>query len=457
MAGGVTTTDGGGDSMALRGDTTAMRLSRGAWPVLLVLVVALSLRLWVVDCCPWVSTDVHGYDRLALNLIDGHGFSLSEGPPYAPNLFRTPVYPAFLGAIYRVFGYPTTAVLVAQALLGTATCGLIYLIVRHFWNHQVALLATVFTAASPFIVYHTAVRLTETLHAFVMALGLYLLVRSLARPSIVLAAASGTVLGIAALCRPEVAFFPIFLAVLVAVFRRRGQPSAASIIVLLVFAHLVMVPWILRNYRVDGRIGFLARGGPAIAFWLSTLPHFSFDDFKVTPGYEGRDALLAEYLQHREDRFATGELDSQMWRAGFDQIKADPWLYLRRRLRDYLRLWVPSGDYLIGAHNQSFAVAAVQGRLGLLALKALLLLLTGLLPLALAMLGLWANRLRLSHLLPVWVFPLYVSLTRIPFDIQPRLSLPAQPFMLAFAAAGAIWLWTRLSRRTGVLWTGVSQ
>jgi 4-amino-4-deoxy-L-arabinose transferase-like glycosyltransferase len=434
--------------MARRSDTTTRLHSAAGWQLLLVLAVALSLRLSAVVCCPWVAGDTDGYDTLALNLINGHGFSWSDGPPYVPNLYRTPVYPVFLAAIYSVFAYPTNAVLVAQALLGTASCGLIYLIARNFWDHGVALLASVLTAVSPFIVYYTAVRLTETLHTFLMALGLYLLVCACRRASTTLTAASGGVLGMAALCRPEVAFFPVFVAFLAVVLRSRNQTSARALIAFLLSAHLVMLPWLLRNQSIDGRFGFLARGGAATGFWLSSLPYFSFDNFSVTPGFEGKDALLEEYLQDDEGRFATGERDAQMWRAGFDRIRADPWLYLRRRLRDYSHLWVPSGDYLLGTHNLSFSEAAAQGRLGLVTVKILLLLLTGLFPLSLALLGLWVCRQRLDQLLPLWAFPLYVTLTRIPFDIQPRLSLPAQPLMLTIAAAGTAWLWARLRRPT---------
>jgi 4-amino-4-deoxy-L-arabinose transferase-like glycosyltransferase len=427
--------------MAVRSDTKMRRPWAALWQLLFVLAVALCLRLWVVACCSWVAGDSDGYDRLALNLICGHGFSWSDGPPYVPNLYRTPVYPVFLAVIYSVFGYPTNAVLVAQALVGTASCGLIYFIARNFWSHGVALLASVLTAVSPFIVHYTAVRLTETLHTFLMALGLYLLVCARRRASATLSAASGGVLGMAALCRPEVAFFPAFAAVLAVVLRSRSQASTRSLLAFLLSAHLVMLPWLLRNQSIDGRFGFLARGGAAIGFWLSSLPYFSLDNFSVIPGFEGKDALLEEYLQDQEGRFAAGERDAQMWRAGFDQIRADPWLYLRRRLRDYSHLWVPSGDYLLGAHNTSFRKAASQGRLGLLTLKALLLFLTGLLPLILGILGLFVERHRLTLLLPLWVFPLYVSLTRIPFDIQPRLSLPAQPFVLTLAAVGAVWFW----------------
>jgi hypothetical protein len=49
-------------------------------------------------------------------------------------------------------------------------------------------------------------------------------------------------------------------------------------------------------------------------------------------------------------------------------------------------------------------------------------------------------------LLPLWAFPLYVTLGRFAFDIAPRDTLPAHPYMLFFAVCGAIYLW-RLVRR----------
>ncbi|MBV9123265.1 MAG: hypothetical protein JO112_07910 [Planctomycetes bacterium] len=133
-------------------------------------------------------------------------------------------------------------------------------------------------------------------------------------------------------------------------------------------------------------------------------------------------------------------MEPVFWRAGWENIRRDPWLYLRLRLRDYPHLWISSGDYFLGDWNCSFPQAFRQRQYGLIAVKGFLLLLTGVLPLALALLGLMLERHRLGSLWPLWLMMLYISLTRLPFDIQPRLSLGGQPFMLAFTACALTYL-----------------
>lgn len=111
-----------------------------------------------------------------------------------------------------------------------------------------------------------------------------------------------------------------------------------------------------------------------------------------------------------------------------------------RRLKEYPHLWISGGDYLLGNYNRSYGQALAERRYLLVATKMILLAVVGLLPLALAIIGLIANRHRLVLLLPLWSFPLYVTLSRLPFDIAPRNTMPAHPYMLVFAVCGAIYL-----------------
>src|SRR5512143_2147158 len=48
----------------------------------------------------------------------------------ADAFFRAPLYPYFLGLLYKLFGTNQMAVKVVQALIGSAGCGLLYLLAR---------------------------------------------------------------------------------------------------------------------------------------------------------------------------------------------------------------------------------------------------------------------------------------------------------------------------------------
>ena len=66
--------------------------------------------------------DAPEYRRLAENLLERHGFSLSVGSPYEPTARRAPGYPLFLALVYTVFGRSDTAVLWAQSMLWGFGC-----------------------------------------------------------------------------------------------------------------------------------------------------------------------------------------------------------------------------------------------------------------------------------------------------------------------------------------------
>src|SRR3954462_558049 len=102
--------------------------TRRQWSVVLALLIcAAGFRLAVAH---WLPNDAPGdgviYAQMARNLLEQHVYSHDAQPPYNPSLVRLPGYPLFLAGVYSVFGHTNNgAVRVTQALIDTATCGLI--------------------------------------------------------------------------------------------------------------------------------------------------------------------------------------------------------------------------------------------------------------------------------------------------------------------------------------------
>ena len=63
------------------------------------------------------------HDQWAQAIAAGDTFV--EGP-----YFRAPLYPAFLGVLYRVFGHGYLVPRVSQVILGSLSCGLLFLLGR---------------------------------------------------------------------------------------------------------------------------------------------------------------------------------------------------------------------------------------------------------------------------------------------------------------------------------------
>src|SRR6188508_3244785 len=104
------------------------RVAPRARLLLAVLVAAaLAARLAVaIGLANDESDDGRLYTRLAHNVLVNGVYAQDEEPPFHPTYIRVPGYPLFVAGVYRVFGdWNNTAVRALQAILDTATCGLV--------------------------------------------------------------------------------------------------------------------------------------------------------------------------------------------------------------------------------------------------------------------------------------------------------------------------------------------
>src|SRR5438552_3570261 len=133
-----------------------------------VLVATAGFRIAVAH---WLPNDAPGdsvvYSQLARNVIEQHIYSHEPQAPYAPSLIRMPGYPLFLAGVYSVFGHTNNgAVRIVQALIDTATCGLVALLAFYWQPDQKkkrasALAALALAALCPFTAIYAATILTE--------------------------------------------------------------------------------------------------------------------------------------------------------------------------------------------------------------------------------------------------------------------------------------------------------
>ena len=259
---------------------------RRVW-LLLLLGGALALRLaWalprpeigeVIDRLP----DQREYIELGRNLLHGQGLKFFD-PRFNEEVwaFRTPGYPLLVAAC----GGSVRMVRVAQAFIDTSTVLAAYLLARRWLNRGSSLVAAAVVALNPFLIYFTALILTETLFTAMLLWGMVLIVRSgpgpdgadrphsppatphsppSARPSgtwrsTALWLLGGLVLAASLLVRQSAIGLPVILGVAAAVVnrgigvpyhRRWPLPVGATMLGLTL---LVLLPWAWRNQRVVG-------------------------------------------------------------------------------------------------------------------------------------------------------------------------------------------------------------
>jgi len=149
-----------------------------------VLLVGLTLRLgvalWVNSANPaaLMQPDSHGYDRLALNLLNHGVFSRSPGPPFEFEVFRVPGYPTFLALVYFLFSpAPLPAVLI-QSLFAVLTALLAFAIARRLFSPETGVLAALLVGLDMASIAYACTLMSEVLFGLLLALGVCLLLRT---------------------------------------------------------------------------------------------------------------------------------------------------------------------------------------------------------------------------------------------------------------------------------------
>jgi len=143
-------------------------------------LAGLALRLFFCWRFPAVVDDSRLYTDIAENWLAKGVYGITDSGSVAPTLSRLPGYPAFLAAIFWIFGPGHfRPVLIAQVLLDLGTWFLVADLARRLISPRAAKSAFLLAALCPFLANYTAAALTETLEVFFTALALDLAIWAL--------------------------------------------------------------------------------------------------------------------------------------------------------------------------------------------------------------------------------------------------------------------------------------
>jgi 4-amino-4-deoxy-L-arabinose transferase-like glycosyltransferase len=246
----------------------------------------LALRLFLVFRFPGVVDDSRFYANIAENWLRHGVYGITNSGVIVPTLSRLPGYPAFLAAIFALFGVGNfRAVLLVQVLFDLGTCFLIADLARRMFSDRAAKAAFLLAALCPFLANYAASALTETLEIFFTALAMDLVLcglgageeenpagdrrtigdRSMGHRSMIWLACGFSV-GAAILLRPDggilLAAIGGYLLWLLLRSLRSGTSGAGTIVwagvLVAVGATAPLVPWTLRNLHTLHRFEPLA-------------------------------------------------------------------------------------------------------------------------------------------------------------------------------------------------------
>jgi 4-amino-4-deoxy-L-arabinose transferase-like glycosyltransferase len=153
-------------------------------------LAGLALRLLLVFRFPGVVDDSRLYANIAQNWLQHGIYGVTNSGVIMPTLSRLPGYPAFLAAIFALFGMMNfRAVLLVQVAFDLLTCFLVADLARRLFSDRLssnclfsdraAQAAFLPAALCPFLANYAATALTETLAIFFTTLALDLALRGL--------------------------------------------------------------------------------------------------------------------------------------------------------------------------------------------------------------------------------------------------------------------------------------
>jgi 4-amino-4-deoxy-L-arabinose transferase-like glycosyltransferase len=380
---------------------------------------------------------IDGYNLIASNLADGNGYRFYQDT--APTLMREPGYPIALAGIFLAFGKSFTAVKIVNMCLTFVTAALVVYLATMLSTHRTAsLLAPVIYLFHPGTLIAESRAGVESLFTTLIVLFFVLTLRAMRKDRLRDYLVAGGVLGLAVLVRSTPILFPILLlAYRLTTERREGRSwTIFRNISMLIFAMVVVLsPWIIRNYRLTGRIvptasvlGISAHAGQFICSHLNEdKPWYLLDreasrlrgEMATNLGYtfkQGEDYYQFFYKTDDEMRF------SKYLIAGVvEKYRESPKLCAKCITYNLFNFW------FAGKSGASVALnLAVQLPLLLCSIYGVIIS---------AQYGRKVAAL-------VVVFVAYFVAISVPILAQARYSVPLLPFLAALTAAAMAAQWT---------------
>jgi len=382
------------------------------------------------------------HHQWALAILNGREF-------IADAYFRAPLYPFFLALLYKLFSVNLFLVRLAQAVLGSLTCVLLYQLGSRIFDRQSGLYAGLLVAVYPLFVYFDCELLIPVLLVFLVLGGFIFLYLAQSKP--VFGLFAGFCFGLAAIARPNVLLFVAVLSVwFVFRYRRRWWQRALPFYLVVV---LPIVPVTVRNY-------VKSRSFVPIAWQAGTNFYIGNNEYSdgttaIVPGTRGswwggyNDVKRIAEMESGRSLKGT-EVDRFWLKKGLEFWQRKPGQAIKLTLRK-IYLWFAGYEV---SNNRDLYFFKRYTFLNLLLFSTPVLKFPFGVVLPLALVGIYLTRRRWQNLLPVYLFFGVYALSFIPFFVTARYRLPVVPFYLLFAVAGLI-NWAGVSKKERLIAGGI--
>lgn len=355
------------------------------------------------------TSDETEYISLARSLAAGNEFVDSNGA-YS---IRAPLFPYWLGFLFRVFGENIPLAHVINSLAGAALVPLVFHCgVQLFANAGAALVASVLVAIHPGLVIYSTLLQTETLYTVLLMLAFIALLDLYDTPTFRAALAFGFAAGLASLTRAvSVGLFPLLILALLVSKRQAITSILPKAVVAILAWCLALAPWTLRNYAVHEKVVPVSSGGGSSL--LTGNNPYATGTWRVKSGFDewlaGQARMRGVENIHELPEYEASSLEGRI-AAAF--IVENPWMAAKLAAKKAYIFWVfpitNSDSYL---PPQFVAVM----------FDAMFYLLAGV--------GLVATRKLQPHLIPVYLAIAFYFCIHVVLHSEARFRLPVVPLL----------------------------
>jgi 4-amino-4-deoxy-L-arabinose transferase-like glycosyltransferase len=278
------------------------------------LAIAAALRTgWVLLAPLRLYADWLTYDELGWHMAQAGELATEHGL----TTYRPPGYPFLLASLYKLFGHEAQLAVAANVIIGVAIVYLAYRLTKRIWDEHVARWAFVFMCVFPSQVLFINFVCSEPLFTLLFLIALLIYVERPASPLAL--AVSGAVFGLATLVRSIAMLVPIML--LPFMWRSARSRGRAMAGMAAIFAGLlaVTVPWVIRNYSINGRATISTTGG--VDFYIGNNSNTAF-------GFNKPDPKLFPFHGAADE----ARNDSLGYALGWEYIRNEPLAFVWRGL-----------------------------------------------------------------------------------------------------------------------------
>lgn len=387
--------------------------------ILAILILAVALRIYGAISHPTEPTsDAGDYHRLAIGLVQGHGFINAAG---ASTAWRPPAYPVFLAAIYQLAGVDALRATIVQTLLGGLTVLALIALGLLILDWRSALIAGTLAAVYPAFVWLPRLLLSENLSLFLLLVSLCAIVLYLRTARLVWIIVFAVLCAGNTLVRGANLFIPVAVTLGLIFIRWRNRSLnwrelIAPLLVMGVVFVLTMLPWTVRNYRVFHQL-IPVGTQDGITLYASYWPPQQ-NGKRIWGTLPGNEDPAVQAAIQAGDEAATSKYLVQLT---LERLRAEPSIFFRLIPSKLISLLVPF-DWEVFPHATGTTRSLNVGYL------------LTLLPALFGFLTMLREKVKFQWLL--WIVWVMVLLQAVLFYGSPRFRLSAELVALLPAAVG---------------------